>query len=146
MGIVLFCLWVILIAIFHDYFWEITVAIIILYLILKFTPRIIRSISERRVENKKYQTIFKGAISKVQNVNLELYQKKLSELEKLYETTYKSYKVILKDKKENIINICPKCGGYMRIVKGWKGPFLGCSNYPDCRSTRDYSEIFNLEI
>jgi hypothetical protein len=32
---------------------------------------------------------------------------------------------------------CPSCGATLRKRNGRRGPFLGCSNYPDCRYTRD---------
>lgn len=32
---------------------------------------------------------------------------------------------------------CPQCGGELKEKKGRFGLFLGCSNYPDCRYTRD---------
>jgi len=33
---------------------------------------------------------------------------------------------------------CPSCeGGRLAIKRGKNGPFIGCSNYPDCRFTRD---------
>lgn len=32
------------------------------------------------------------------------------------------------------------CGGVYLIRSGRYGPFLGCSNYPDCRSTKDAPE------
>lgn len=141
-----FWLWVILIAIFQDHFWLITIAIIVSYLIFKFIPKIIGTILGRGAENKKYRQMLREYIPRVQNINLEPYQTRLFQLEKLYEMDCRPHKAILKNKKGNTINICPKCGGYMRIVRGWRGPFLGCSNYPNCRSTRNYSEIFGIKI
>jgi DNA topoisomerase-1 len=35
---------------------------------------------------------------------------------------------------------CQECGGTMVIRTGRTGPFLGCSNYPKCRSTRHVPE------
>ena len=32
--------------------------------------------------------------------------------------------------------ICPECGGKLRERNGRNGPFIGCSNYPECRYTR----------
>jgi len=33
---------------------------------------------------------------------------------------------------------CPSCeGGQLSIKRGKNGPFIGCSNYPECRFTRD---------
>jgi hypothetical protein len=146
MGWILFLLWIILSKIFKDYFWQVTIAVVGFYFILKLILGIVTNFIEQRAENKKYQGLLKEIMPKVQNVNLEPYQKYLIDLETLYETYYSSQKVVLKDKKGNMINICPKCNGYMKIVRWWRGPFLGCSNYPKCRSTRDYSEIFNMEI
>lgn len=34
---------------------------------------------------------------------------------------------------------CPKCGKKMVLRQGPRGPFLGCSGYPRCRSTRNVS-------
>jgi len=142
MEVLFFWLWIILIAIFSDYFWLITILTIIFYLILKFIPKII----DKYREKKKYYEILKELIPKIKNINLNQYQNTLSQLENLYETTYRSQKVKLEDKDGNAINICPKCGGYMRIIR-WQGrKFLGCSNYPNCRFPRDYNEIFKIRI
>ncbi|MGC9319575.1 MAG: topoisomerase DNA-binding C4 zinc finger domain-containing protein, partial [Armatimonadota bacterium] len=33
---------------------------------------------------------------------------------------------------------CPECGGTLIRREGRRGKFLGCSNFPKCRYTRDY--------
>lgn len=33
-------------------------------------------------------------------------------------------------------DICPECGGLLKERTGKFGPFIGCSNYPNCRFTR----------
>lgn len=38
---------------------------------------------------------------------------------------------------DSALNLCPRCGRSLRKVKGWRGKFLGCSGYPECRYTRD---------
>lgn len=32
---------------------------------------------------------------------------------------------------------CPRCGSPMKKRSGSRGPFLGCTRFPDCRGTRD---------
>jgi hypothetical protein len=32
---------------------------------------------------------------------------------------------------------CPLCSAVMRKRNGYKGEFWGCTNYPDCRGTRN---------
>ena len=32
---------------------------------------------------------------------------------------------------------CPNCGGKLVMRKGKYGKFLGCSNYPNCKYTRN---------
>ena len=32
---------------------------------------------------------------------------------------------------------CPKCGGNLEKKKGKYGYFIGCSNYPECRYTKN---------
>ena len=34
---------------------------------------------------------------------------------------------------------CPKCGAEMRLRDSYRGKFYGCSKFPECRGTRDYS-------
>lgn len=34
-------------------------------------------------------------------------------------------------------NICPKCGGELVMRNGKRGTFLGCSNYPKCKYTKN---------
>lgn len=107
-----------------------------------FISWLIWNISRRIAENIKYHRILRNCIDKVKNIDSTYY---ITEAEKVYEL-YKTQLIQLKDKKGIPINICPKCGGYMRIVR-WRGePFLGCSNYPNCKSSRKLSKIFELEI
>lgn len=41
--------------------------------------------------------------------------------------------------KEKVMNkVCPKCGGQLVQKKGKYGAFIGCSNYPECKYTRNY--------
>ena len=35
---------------------------------------------------------------------------------------------------------CPECGSLLKSRKGKYGPFLGCTNYPECRYTLDVRE------
>ena len=34
-------------------------------------------------------------------------------------------------------NPCPECGSVMAVRKGPRGPFLGCTNFPECRGTKE---------
>jgi len=34
-------------------------------------------------------------------------------------------------------NQCPQCGGTLARRKGTRGKFMGCSNYPNCKYTRN---------
>jgi ssDNA-binding Zn-finger/Zn-ribbon topoisomerase 1 len=45
-----------------------------------------------------------------------------------------------------ITPMCPKCGGKMHLIKGKRGDFLGCNNYPSCKGNRSldrYDKIFD---
>lgn len=33
-------------------------------------------------------------------------------------------------------NICPECGGRLRLIQGPFGKFMGCENYPTCKFRR----------
>ncbi len=45
---------------------------------------------------------------------------------------------------------CEKCGAPMAVKRGPRGPFLGCSAYPKCRSTKpmpeDLKEQFKAQL
>jgi hypothetical protein len=40
-----------------------------------------------------------------------------------------------KPQRDTATPICPRCSSSMRLVKGRRGKFWGCSEYPACRST-----------
>lgn len=42
-------------------------------------------------------------------------------------------KAVIADKHQQV---CPECGAVLIIRSGQHGPFLGCSNYPECRYIR----------
>lgn len=49
----------------------------------------------------------------------------------------KCYEELGKLLKEDSVEFCPKCGGELRRRSGKFGQFYGCSNYPQCRFTRN---------
>jgi len=122
-------------------FWIFLLVIFVLWLIVN----LIKVTVQWFAENRKYHIILRESSEKLADVDLETYERLLSELEKFYKSD-KRKMVVLKDKMGVSINICPKCGGYMKIVRGRRGPFLGCSNYPNCKSSKNYEAIFDLEI
>lgn len=42
----------------------------------------------------------------------------------------------LEEKKKYDPTICPECGGKLKERNGRNGPFIGCTNYPNCHYTR----------
>lgn len=49
----------------------------------------------------------------------------------------KCYEELAKIQKEMPLELCPKCGGELKKRSGKFGEFFGCSNFPDCRFTRN---------
>ncbi len=41
------------------------------------------------------------------------------------------------DNVDDSSNVCPKCGGKLVVRNGKFGDFLGCSNYPNCKYTKE---------
>ena len=106
---------------------------------------LINSIFERLAEIRKYNQILRESIEKIKSVDFEKYEILMDEYETLYDS-YKQEKIKIKNSQGRVFNICPKCGSYMKVVK-WRGdPFLGCSNYPNCKFPRKLEEIFDLEV
>jgi len=46
---------------------------------------------------------------------------------------------------EKTNEVCPDCGSEVTIKHGKSGPFLGCSNYPNCQYTRPVVEHERVE-
>lgn len=122
-------------------FWIFLLAIFVLWLIVN----LIKGTVQWFAENRKYHRILRESAEKLADIDLDNYEILLADFEKFYKSD-KRKKIVLKDKMGEAINVCPKCGGYMRIVRGRRGPFLGCSNYPNCRSYKNYESIFDMEI
>ncbi len=96
-------------------------------------------------ENKKYKNILLNNMQKIENIDLYKYESKFNKFTEQY-TLFKNQKAIIRNIKGDVLNICPKCNGYLKIVK-WKGnPFIGCSNYPNCSFYRKFNRIFEMEI
>ena len=65
-----------------------------------------------------------------------------------FEDQYKNYRILLKDKKGQVVNVCPKCQGVYKLVNYPRSSekFLGCSNYPKCRSYGFMKKLKNLDF
>ena len=49
----------------------------------------------------------------------------------------KCYEAMAQIQKDIPMELCPKCGGELKKRNGKFGEFFGCSNYPNCRYTRN---------
>ncbi|MCI0457618.1 MAG: DNA topoisomerase [Gemmataceae bacterium] len=48
--------------------------------------------------------------------------------------------------KVEVSETCPDCEGPMEVRQSRRGPFLGCSNYPKCKGTREISPDLRAEL
>lgn len=61
---------------------------------------------------------------------------KVDELEGIIKKTYPD--IEFQEPRQPSIYTCPWCKrGYLRTIYGKYGYFIGCSNYPNCRFTKD---------
>ena len=97
-----------------------------------------------RIRQKKYESHIHEYFENIKQQEIEKLDMELSDLIKKYKTN----QIILRDKKGNVINICPKCyATYVPVrSKRSEGKFLGCSNYPRCQSYGDMNKLKNLDI
>ena len=47
---------------------------------------------------------------------------------------------------EQVTDLCPKCQSGLKIKHAKAGPFLGCSNYPQCDFTKPLHEYENADV
>ena len=69
---------------------------------------------------------------------------------------YQPFSTVLKNAKKEMRNVkteetptdlvCEKCGSQMIIKWGKNGRFIACSNYPDCRNTKNFEQDENGKI
>lgn len=43
-------------------------------------------------------------------------------------------------------NICPECGGRLRLIQGPFGKFMGCEDYPTCKFNRRVRKNRNVRV
>ena len=78
------------------------------------------------------------------NINLNqeqilLYKDKITELIEKNNITEEEHIRNVKQLQQNIENnICPRCGGELKLKNGKYGKFYGCENYPNCKFTKKY--------
>jgi hypothetical protein len=130
----------------------VVIYIIIGYVLISILVPVAKSIIVKRKENKYYKAILKEYGTQALSTDIDYYFKKAQFFEDRWNNVFNKNKIILKDGYGDTINLCPKCGGYMKIVHyrndRWyrKNKFLGCSNYPDCKSSRDYDDIYKIKF
>ena len=96
-----------------------------------------------QIKRKKHKTRIEELFQQIKQEDLESLRKDLGGLL----DQFKAYQITLRDKNGHTVNICPKCFGVFRPVNSShsKGKFLGCSNYPICRSYGDIKKLKNLD-
>ncbi len=63
-----------------------------------------------------------------------------------YQAELEKQEILMELKSNEGSKFCPKCGGVLRVKTGYRGPFWGCENYPNCNHTEDLDiHLFNLE-
>lgn len=90
---------------------------------LKLNSKVALSITNLLEEIKKYKIVILPNYEEIYN--------------KLKSSNIKNIKI----NKEHVnmihSNICPKCGNELVLRNGKNGEFMGCSNYPKCKYTRN---------
>jgi len=107
---------------------------------------LIITIAEKLKEDAKNKVIQEipdvaGYESQIKN-----YERRLSKIFSLTKTEEDSDTIIsnrIQDKiQSELSKRCPRChNGILRLVKGRFGYFYGCTNYPNCRYTKDVRKI-----
>lgn len=110
-----------------------------IYNIVVFINADISNVSANGVcnENEIENVIDSGSETVLTAADMDAYYNKL--------LTYKSDPLLAKDHVKNIEilknnlkdGICPRCGAQLVVHKGKNGEFWGCSNYPNCKFTKN---------
>lgn len=146
-GCFFFILWGILLYIFSGHFWIITIGVFIAFVSTSIFPAVARNLKKHRQENKKYRQILHELIPRVQSINVDQLEETTGQLEQHYEKCCEPYKAVIHNAKGEEINICPICGNYLRMRKlKRENDVLECINYPTCTYTRDFANIFEIEL
>lgn len=87
---------------------------------------ILDSMTDKEMEEKAERLLFYNQENPTDYT--EKYEKELSEKQQF------------EDNAKEDPTICPRCGGKLILRHGKYGKFMGCSNYPKCRYTRNIEE------
>lgn len=76
--------------------------------------------------------------TKLSPYQMQSYYEKLQKLKERGDIELYEHIENIKDAQTKIENgVCPRCGGNLVVRDGKNGKFLGCSNYPRCRFTKN---------
>lgn len=119
------------------------IGIIILIIIWGIISSIISSIKQKRYEKeivRDFGPVLEKWLSELDAsaTDINFFGNKVKELKDSFEEN----KIILKNEKDEIINICPKCGDTLTVkTVNWYGRIFGCPNYPKCHYLKKVKEI-----
>ena len=69
-------------------------------------------------------------VSSISSANVDSKEKRKEHVQNIRQNVDKNKRAVMQ-------GICPKCGGKLVYKKGKYGRFQGCSNYPNCRYTKN---------
>lgn len=122
---------------------EIIGIIILIFIIWGTISGISTSIKQKRYEKEIIRDVgpaLEKGLSELEAsaTDIDLINKKVKELKEFFEEN----KIILKNKNDEVINICPKCGDTLTVrTVNWYGRIFGCPNYPECRYLKKVEDI-----
>lgn len=118
MGWILFLLWIIAFNVFKDYFWQVTIAIIGFYLVLKFTKAKIQELSELKHKAKEYDKYY-SEITSLQKSNEKLEEERKS-FENHKEEEIKKFEIYKEGQLQNINQLIKeKSSGFPWLAKAF---------------------------
>lgn len=121
---------------------EIFGIIILILIIWGVISSIINSIKQKRYEEEIVRdvgpTLEKGLSELESATDINFISKEVKELKEIFEKN----KIILKNKNDEVLNICPKCGDTLTVrTVNWYGRIFGCPNYPECHYLKKVKDI-----
>lgn len=117
-----------------DYFVPIVVFSVNSDIKVKTNTPVVYTVQLRRVIKQYQNKVFEEEqvaeiVNQIKELNIVDKNVRAKHVEGIYDR-------IEERKNDQLLNICPRCSGRLVERKGKYGAFWGCSNYPNCRYTR----------
>jgi len=126
---------------------------------LSWAVALVSGLVARRKERRELLRLLRGALPALTRLDVATLNDTLVALERNWDSNYQSHQACVSDAEGRPLNICPRCGAYLKIdrppdlIRRYKDAnvvpspcILVCTNNPTCAFRKDLSDADSLAL